>query len=149
MQHLGLFAYQDREGFNSLSTIFRSRITPSISGFQKVDPTHWNVEANASAPFLLEFGEAQSPLWHVTDEAGNVYPGLSLNSITNGFWIGRTGLHHLTLEYSSQKSFQQGVLVSLSSFLSVALLYSFTRRSLFRNVARKLRFVTAKIVDLS
>jgi hypothetical protein len=138
MQHLSLIAYEDRDGSNSLSTIFRSRLVPSISEFRKIDPTRWDVEVNATSPFLLEFGEAQSPLWKVADEMGNSYPGISLNSIINGFWISRTGRYHLTIEYSSQKSLQEGVLLSLVSFPLTMFLYVLARYPLLQSMGRKL-----------
>jgi hypothetical protein len=139
MQNLRLFAYIDPNGNTTLSTVFRSRLVPSISEFRKIDPTHWDAEVNTTSPFLLEFGEAQSYLWRVTDDMSNSYPGISLNSIINGFWITRAGHYHLTIEYSPQKSFQEGVLLSSVSFPVTMLLYILTRYPLLQNMSRELR----------
>jgi hypothetical protein len=138
IQNLHLVAYHDSNGSESLSTVFGSRLVHSISKFRKIDPTHWDVEVNATSPFLLEFGEAQSSLWKVSDDAGNSYPGISLNSIINGFWISRTGQYHLTIEYSSQKSFEEGVLLSLVSFPVAMFLYTFTGYPLLQSAGRRL-----------
>ena len=76
---------------------------------------------------------------------GNSYFGLTLNSIINGFWITRTGSYRLTIEYSPQKSFQEGILLSSVSFPMGMLLYALTRYSMLQNMSRKLRFGKKRI----
>lgn len=92
---------------NNLSTDIRS--------YEKINPTKYTVSIATDSPILLAFVETYDPFWIArTDD--NTYGSAPLYSI-NSFQINETGNLNITVEYSLQKYFYYGLIISLSTFV--------------------------------
>jgi len=87
----------------------------SIISFHMENPAKWEVYVNASKPFVLAFAESFDPLWTINGVKDSLH--LPLYSTINGFFINRTGIIHLTVEYEPQRLLQLSNLISLGTWL--------------------------------
>jgi len=113
-----VWIYSTQKENETLEEIFTPKENPvEIIGYQKIDPTKYIVEVNATKPFMLSFAEAHDPLWiaHVNGERIESIP---LYSVINGFWINQTGQLEITIEYEPQKWFYYGSIISVTTFLA-------------------------------
>jgi hypothetical protein len=113
----------------TLEHLFNPQISPpaQISGYKKINPTkHILSIENATRPYMVSFAESYDPLWRAyadtDDNNGNnnthksdniMVNSIPLYSITNGFYINKTGDYSLIIEYQPQKWFVQGAAVSI------------------------------------
>ena len=89
-----------------------NQIPANIVNFQKIDSTKFNVEVNATDPFMLSFAQAYDSSW-IVNVNGEKINSMPLYSVTNGFWINQTGVLEITIEYEPQKLFNYGLTISL------------------------------------
>jgi hypothetical protein len=88
--------------------------TAQVTEYEKISPTHFKVNVNASAPFALAFAETYDPMW-VAYVNGERLESVILYSVMNGFWINQTGQLEITIEYEPQKWFYIGSAISLTT----------------------------------
>ena len=124
-----VWLYSTQKENETLEEIFTPKENPAeIISYQKIDPTKYIVEVNATKPFMLSFAEAHDPLWiaHVNGERIESIP---LYSVINGFWINQTGQLEITIEYEPQKWFYYGSIISVTTFLACLtyLTYNWTK----------------------
>jgi hypothetical protein len=88
--------------------------------FRKVSPEKYEVHvANATAPFVLQLGEAYDPLWVARLKNGKTVAPVQLYSMINGFPIDGKGNFDITLEFRPQKWFNYGLLLSVLVILAM------------------------------
>lgn len=124
-----VWLYSAQEENETLEDIFTPKeITAKITSYQKIDPTKYIVEVNATKPFMLSFAEAYDPLW-IAHVKGEGIESIPLYSVINGFWINQTGQLEITIEYEPQKWFYYGSIISITTFLACLtyLTYNWTR----------------------
>lgn len=112
-----------------------------ISEYEKINPTKYSLKiSNATRPYVISFAESYDPLWQAyidtrtTDNANGNENGYKTNSIplyglTNGFYINKSGDYDLVLEYSPQVWFNQGLVISMVSLVSMAIIFLLTKGS--------------------
>lgn len=101
----------------TLEEIFRPKeVSAQIVNYQKIDPTKYVLEVNATNPFMLSFAEAYDSLW-VARINDNEYKPIPLYSVTNGFRIEQTGRLQIIIEYKPQKWFYIGSAISITTLL--------------------------------
>ncbi|MHA1665149.1 MAG: hypothetical protein ACTSVW_04890 [Candidatus Njordarchaeales archaeon] len=113
-----IWLYSTQKGNETLEDIFASGEKPAeIIGYQKVNPTKYVVEVNASKPFMLAFAESYDPLW-VAYVNGQKVRSVPLYGVINGFWINQTGPLKITIEYEPQKWFYYGSIISITTLIA-------------------------------
>lgn len=107
-----LYSTQGRE---TLEDILTSRENPAeVISYQRIDPTKYVVKVNAVKPFILAFAESYDPSW-VAYVNGERTRSIPLYGVINGFWINRTGLLEITIEYEPQRLFYIGLAISIAT----------------------------------
>ena len=86
--------------------------TYNVIWYEKLNPTLYKVQLNATEPFILGLAESYDPLW-IAYVNGEKIRSKPLYSLINGFWINQTGLLEITIEYEPQKWFSYCSAVSL------------------------------------
>jgi len=113
-----IWLYPTQNSNETLEGISTPKEIPAeIISYQKIDPTKYIVEVNATKPFMLSFGEFYNPLWvaYVNRERIESIP---LYSVINGFRINQTGQLEITIEYEPQRWFQIGCTISLTTLIA-------------------------------
>jgi hypothetical protein len=112
--------YSSNKTNETLQDVFVPKEAPAtIGNYKKLDPTKYLVKINATKPFMLAFAEAYDPLWEA-HSPGFKTNSVPLYSITNGFYINKTGEYTLTIEYSPQKWFVYGAIVSIITVIAIS-----------------------------
>jgi hypothetical protein len=104
-----------------LNTLYQ----PDIS-FQKLNPTKYIVHANASTPFSLILSESYHKDW-VAYVDGQQVPDeyhFTANGYANGWYINKTGMFTITLEFWSQNLFYIGSAISIVTLILCILFVS-------------------------
>jgi hypothetical protein len=129
----------------TLESVFSQTERPNsgyISSYEKIDPTKYIVHiSDAVRPFVLSLSEAFDPLWigHVIDSRTQDGENLTIDSfplysITNGFYVNRTGTFDIVIEYQPQQWFTQAGVISLSTFIiAIVFLLSQKLRTKMKN----------------
>jgi hypothetical protein len=113
-----VWLYSTEKEDETLIDVINSKETPAkILNYQKIDPTKYEVEVNATEPFMLAFAETYDPLWAAYVH-GERLDSIPLYSIINGFWINQTGALTISIEYEPQKWFNYGILISITALLA-------------------------------
>jgi hypothetical protein len=94
-----------------------SNETPAeVVTFERTSSTSYTAEINASCPFLLSFAEPYDPSWIAFVNGQRIEP-VPLYSVINGFWIDKTGLLNITIEYEPQRLFYYGSTISIATLI--------------------------------
>jgi hypothetical protein len=102
----------------TLSDIFKpSKIPAAVVSYDKINPTKYTVQVNATDPFMLALVESYDPLW-IALVKGERVRSTPLNSVINGFSINATGTYTITIEYEPQKWFSAGIVITIISLFS-------------------------------
>jgi hypothetical protein len=125
----------DDISISRLESRFYSRLlsgagAPGVT-FKQLSPEKYEVQVKgADAPFMLVFAEAYDPLWTVRYEDGKTADPVRLYSTITGFPIEREGSYKLAVEYTPQRWFTEGFIISLVTLIMclIFLLYNWTRR---------------------
>lgn len=102
--------------------------------FNQIDPTKYAIKVEgATESFILVFNERYSPFWKLSTANNFIVPEhFPVDGYSNGWIVNKQGLSankkgdfDLTIEYSLQKYFYTGIIVTALSFfgLSILLLY--------------------------
>jgi hypothetical protein len=113
----------------ALEHLFNPQISApaQISGYKKINPTkHILNITNATRPYMVSFAESYDPLWRAyadTDDNNSnssahnsdniMINSIPLYSVTNGFYVNKSGDYSLIIEYQPQKWFIQGAAISI------------------------------------
>jgi len=106
----------------TLENIFQVKEKPAeITNYTEKNPTFWEVNVDASKPFILSFAESYDPLWEArVYKDGKLVKNIEaipLYSIINGFWVDETGNLKIKIIYKPQDWFRAGFIVSFISLL--------------------------------
>jgi len=107
----------------TLTDIFQTNNNPAtVTSWNAVNATKYEVHVNAQAPFTLAFAEAHDQFW-VAKINGKEYKSLPLYSVINGFYIDKTGNLTIDIEYKPQLWFYYGIGISGGTCLLVVSTY--------------------------
>jgi hypothetical protein len=113
-----VWLYSTQSSNETLEDVFATgKASAEVMSYQKIDSTKYVVTVNASAPFMLSFGEAYDPLWTAQVNGKRIAP-VPLFSVVNGFWVDQTGVLDITIEYSPQEWFYYGSAVSVTGLIA-------------------------------
>jgi len=82
--------------------------------FKKVNPTKYIVDVDAKKPFTLVFSESYHPKWKAFID-GKAIPDdkhFVVNGYANGFMIDKIGKYQIILEFTPQRLFYIGLIIS-------------------------------------
>ncbi|MCD6457788.1 MAG: LamG domain-containing protein, partial [Thermoproteales archaeon] len=92
-----------------------------IIEYVKINPTLWKVKVNATKPFFLTFAETYDPMWEARvykdGELIEIVSPVPTYGVINGFWINQTGKLEIVLRYIPQDWFENGLTISLTTFI--------------------------------
>jgi hypothetical protein len=141
--------------YDKMENLFNSGTNnpAKISNYKKINPTKYEVEIkDATKPYMLSFAESYDPNWvayyantgensNKTDKIGmdSRTNSVPLYSITNGFYLKRTGNYDLTIEYLPQKWFMFGALISMGFILLSMMILLVIKRKVLFNYIRNLK----------
>jgi hypothetical protein len=137
-----VWLYSTQSSNETLEDVFATgKASAEVMSYQKIDSTKYVVTVNASAPFMLSFGEAYDPLWTAQVNGKRIAP-VSLFSVVNGFWVDQTGVLDITIEYSPQEWFYYGSAVSVTALVicAVYLVYGWVKN---KSVWKKIKALIA------
>ena len=91
--------------------------------YTKINPTQYIVSVNTSQPFFLVFSESFDKGWVATINGQQVPSNyhFTINGYANGWYINKTGTFTITLEFPSQNLFYLGSVISIITFVLVAI----------------------------
>ena len=101
----------------TLEEVFKGTLLPFVINYKRINPAEVTVSVNASQPFILSFAEAYHDFWN----AG--FPKVPLNSITNGFFVNKTGSYTIKIEFGPEKYFHLGIVLSSLSLVFIIFCY--------------------------
>jgi len=146
--------YSNNKNYNqpseSLFALGKNSSQPAqISDYKKINPTKHIIKINnATTPYILAFAESYDPRWHLYVDTGNGSnkpdnheddnfnsDNIPLYSLTNGFYVNKTGDYTLIIEYQPQKWFVHGATISL---LSIGAIFAGLMIVIKRRIIRKL-----------
>jgi hypothetical protein len=112
----------------TIEDLFHTTELPPNISFNRVNPTLWEAQINASKPFMLTFTESYDSSWEASIYRNNeiieeVRP-IPLYNVINGFWVNETGNLKIVIKYKSQDWLEIGLIIS-SLTLITTLLYLF------------------------
>ena len=113
-----IWLYYTENKNETLKDIFKCDQPPAkVIKYQKINPTKYEIEVNATKPFMLSFAESYDPLW-VCYVNGEKIHSIPLYGVINGFYINQTGYLEITIEYEPQRWFNLGCIISLTTLLA-------------------------------
>jgi len=86
--------------------------------FQKIDPTKYSVHVNTTKPFTLVFSESYDPGWSAYVDGYEIKEHFLVNGFANCWYINKTGEYNITLDYTPQKVYEWGFLISLGALMT-------------------------------
>lgn len=122
LSYLDVVWIYSEHGNNTVNKIFEIKENNAeLSNYTKINPTLWNVNVNATYPFMLSFAEAYDPLWEAVVYKNDKKIGLSktipLYSVVNSFWIKDTGNLEIMIRYKPQDWLEEGLVISVITFI--------------------------------
>ncbi|RSN74939.1 hypothetical protein D6D85_07295 [Candidatus Methanodesulfokora washburnensis] len=124
--YLDFPAENSLNSLNALNLSEKEIRTAHILSYRQVSPVEWEVDVNASAPFLIVFTEPYDRLWRAyigNEEVKSV----SFDTV-NSFVIAKTGIIHIRIYYILQTYYTLGLLISLVSFIFLTFLWIYRAR---------------------
>jgi hypothetical protein len=117
--------YSTNKKQETLQDVFAPKVDApaQITEYQKIDPTKYIIKVNAQKPHLLVLAEPYDPLWaaHTSGDNNNFkVNSIPVYSMTNGFYINKTGQYTLTIEYQAQKWFYEGSTITIITIAILA-----------------------------
>ncbi|MEM5829575.1 MAG: hypothetical protein QW040_02655 [Candidatus Aenigmatarchaeota archaeon] len=117
-----IYSVESNTSDEKIEDLFKVNETPAqVLSYQKIDPTLWKVQVNASKPFMLSFAESYDPLWvaRIKENGKTVeYHSIPLYGVINGFWINKTGEYEIEIRYKPQEWFEIGLVISGITFIA-------------------------------
>ena len=139
-----IWLYSTQKENETLEDIFTPNEIPAeVIYYQKINPTKYIVEVNATKPFMLSFAEAYDPSWIAYINGERIEP-IPLYSVINGFWINQTGQLEITIEYEPQKWFYYGSIISVTTLLA-CLTYLTYNRTKNKPIWKRTKRIIARI----
>jgi len=123
-----------------------------ISEYKKINPTKHDIKiSNATRPYILAFAESYDPLWTAYVDTGNgsnkpdshennnfKTNKIPLYSLTNGFYVNKTGDYTLVIEYQPQIWFIKGLTISTMSLAGILIAFIFARKKFIIKLANRI-----------
>ncbi|WP_456416245.1 hypothetical protein [Methanocaldococcus sp.] len=139
----------------TIKQLFQVKEKPAkIISYKKINPTLWEVQVNATKPFMLSFAESYDPLWEArVYKDGKLVEKVSpvpLYGVINGFYINETGNLKIVIRYKPQDWFDIGLAISGITFICCIsyLIYDWRREKGDKwaiNLNKKLNNIISKI----
>ena len=112
-------ANREDEKPETINDIFQREPAAYVINYEKVNPALVKVSVNAKKPFILSFAESLDPLWIAYADDGTNFPKVTINSVLNGFLVGKIGTYTITIEFVPEKYLEIGRTISLITFLAI------------------------------
>jgi hypothetical protein len=130
-----------------------------ISEYKKINPTKYTLNIkNATRPYILAFAESYDPLWVAYVDTGNgsnkpdsyennnfKTNNIPLYSLTNGFYVNKTGDYTLVIEYQPQIWFIKGLIISTMSLAGILIAFILARKKFMIKLANRISRKTSTL----
>ncbi|MCJ7761083.1 hypothetical protein MUP59_08105, partial [Candidatus Bathyarchaeota archaeon] len=128
----------DARQLSSINGLLTPNLTDRVSmTYEEINPTKYAVHVNSTNPFFLVFSESYHKDWvayteeqHMPDEYH-----FTANGFANAWYIGKTGIYTITLEFWPQKLFYIGSAISI---ITVIVCTTYTGRDRIKTIYRKI-----------
>lgn len=141
-QIINFYALQKKYNFSeikSFSTMYTLYVNPHVLGqiflindlekynftkviYEMINPTLYRAEINLTKPSMLGFAENYDPLWcakvYENGKEIKITKAIPLYGAINGFWINKTGLLEIIIEYEPQRWFYVDLTVSAATLIA-------------------------------
>lgn len=91
--------------------LFEQTDPPAEISYEQISPTRYRVRVRAERPFVLALAETYDPLWVASGPNVQV-PSMPLYGVINGFFLDRTGVYEINVEYQAQRWARLGTLLT-------------------------------------
>ncbi len=146
-----LFSVNSSTSNSTIETIFSEKEKQAnIISYEKINPTLWKAEIEASGPFILSFLDGYDQSWSAYVN-GQEYKSVKLYSTVNGFLINQTGLFEVIIKYKPQDLFDIGLIISIATlvFSILLIIYSFQKKSkYFQAIFVKIKDIFGRVICL-
>ena len=95
----------------TIEEIFTSENPNRITSWEVFDITQYKITVSATQSFVLSFSEIYDPAWIAYSNGIKIDP-LPIYPSGSGFWINQTGQLEITIEYTPQEWFKNGLIIS-------------------------------------
>jgi hypothetical protein len=108
---------------------------PNLS-FQMVSPSLYDVQVNASSPYMLVLSETYNPLWRASGPWGTIPESnhFVVNGYANMWYITQLGVYHLQLRFTPNNYLTYGTIIGL--FVAILTFIGTYRTGLKRTAKR-------------
>jgi hypothetical protein len=122
----------------TIPDFYEANKQPITCIFTKENPTKYVVHVNASEPFFLIFSESYHKDWVAYVDGKEVKDHFMANGYANAWYINKTGVFDIVLEFWPQRLFYVGTTVSLTTLI-LCLLYTCKdqAKALYRRYVKK------------
>ena len=127
-----LWLIKSGDNLGLLNTSGLNTASARILSVKKSSTTSYDVEVDAKKSFTLHFSDAYGPAW-TASYSGKTVESDRLFGVANGFRINASGKIVITVEFSPQKWFFIGLILSVTSLLICAVTVVFVK---FRKTRR-------------
>jgi len=103
-----------------MNTVFVQNQTNNTSiTYEEINPTQYTVHVNSSQPFYLVFSESYDNGWIATINGQQIHSQyhFTANGYANGWYINKTGIYTVTLEFAPQNLFYSGAAISITTLI--------------------------------
>ena len=118
------------EQYSFITELDNYYLKPDIT-YEKMNPTKYVVNVNASYPFFLVFSGSYHKDWIAYVDGREVELHLMANGYANAWYINKTGTFKIVLDFWPQKLFYIGSAISLTTFILSVLYFSKNRIKTF------------------
>jgi hypothetical protein len=120
MQGILIYSLNKGESFLSADDLLSSNRPNNVTiSYNKISPTLCNVDVNSSNAFYLVFSEAYNKGWVASIDGQKISTKehFTANGYANCWYINKTGSYTITLEFTPQKLFYAGAVVSIATLI--------------------------------
>jgi hypothetical protein len=120
MDGILIYSLDKGESFLSADNLLSStRSNNSSIRYQKISPVQYSVNVNSSNAFYLVFSETYDKGWVASIDGQQIsaQDHFTANGYANCWYINKTGSYSITLEFTPQRLFYVGVVVSIATLI--------------------------------
>lgn len=87
--------------------------------YDKINPTKYVLRAKADKPYFLIFSESYHPKWQAFIDGKKAENHFAANGFANGWYIDMAGEYEIILEFSPQRYFEAGLIISIAAVVGL------------------------------
>jgi len=118
----GILIYSLHQGESLVSAdnlLSSDRPNNVLVSYREINPTQYTLQVNSSNPYYLVFSEAYDKGWVASIDGKEIsaQEHFTANGFANCWYVNKTGSYTITLEFTPQKLFYVGAVVSIATLI--------------------------------